>query len=202
MGADEVETGFGLARIGDGGGAYIKIAPGGGQLLLHRRFLCLHEAHGVFGGQYIKIGLGHPHQQVLGCGVELEPGDVGAELSLLQCNAVGGPVQRLAGNQAQLVVGAGDRQLRLADFGAAVLRLRLQGDLWQQSRTGLLCAADGRIHIGACGQPCCVVAAGLLGHLRQALAVGGSAAPNEQCACNAGVEPQETGQGRCWAHGI
>jgi hypothetical protein len=79
----QVEAGLRLARVGDGGGADLEVALGGGQLLGHGGLLGLHEGQRVLRGQHIEIGLRGAHDQVLLGRVQLGLGDVDRQLGLL-----------------------------------------------------------------------------------------------------------------------
>jgi len=49
LGHNQVKTGLGFTRIGDGAGAHFEVAFGRGQLFGHRLFLRLNHAHAVAG---------------------------------------------------------------------------------------------------------------------------------------------------------
>ncbi len=135
LGLHGIEAGLGLAHIGDGDQAHIKIALGQGGLLGHR------VAQGGLHLQYIvrlqdvHIGLGHLQQQALPSGCFLGLGQLQGVLALAVLGQVGGAVQRLAQGNAGTALPGGQvvRLLALrgaqAHFTVAVLGARLQANL-------------------------------------------------------------------------
>ncbi|MNV36074.1 hypothetical protein D3C71_1275380 [compost metagenome] len=171
LGHHQVVAGLGLARIGDGGGAHLEVALGGGQLLRHGGFLRLHEGQGVLRGQHVKVGLAHAHQQVLRGGVQLRLGHVNAALALLQRDAVGGAVQRLRGLHAHRLRGAGVLHRRAAQFHIGAAEPGRERGAGQQAGAGLVGAAGCCVELGSGRLPGRVIGACRFHQLQQALGV-------------------------------
>jgi hypothetical protein len=169
LGAHQVVAGLRLARVGDGGGAHLEVAFGGGELLRHGGLLRLHEGEGVLRSQHIKVGLADAHQQVLCGGVELRPGHVDATLALLVANAVGRAVQRLRGADGHALRGAVVIDGGAADVGVGARNPGGQPRTGQQAGACLVGAAGCGFELGLRRLPGRVIAPSGLDKLQQAL---------------------------------
>ena len=140
LGGAQVEAGLRFARVGDGGGADLKVAFGGGQLLTHGGFLGFDEGQGVHRGQHVKVGLADPHDEVLVGGRQLGLCEVNLLFALLVGGPVGRAVQGLRGAQrgalrvVVALVGGGQGVVQVGGRGA-----HGQPHRGQNGRFGLVC---------------------------------------------------------------
>ena len=131
-----------FAGVGDGGGAYFKVALGRGQLLGDGGLARARRAQSVLRCQHVEIGLRHPHDQVLFGGLQISLRKAQAALGLVDGQPVAPVVKRVPGAQSGLHRGGTDpvaRHLHLLaiDRGVAVGRHQL-----------LAVGADAQAHAG------------------------------------------------------
>ena len=107
LGSNQIETGLGLALVGDGAGADLEVSLGGRQLLGGGGFLGADKGQGVLAGQHIKIGLADADHQILLSREQLGLRQLDDLAPLFQAGVIGRAIKRVAAADGGALRGGG-----------------------------------------------------------------------------------------------